>query len=188
MIVCPLQTTQINEFAVVVYVPPPLGPALDEMRRELAPWMPPGRSHVTVLHPRPITSAPLAVWEDLKRVVKSAEPFEITAGEIDVFENTGVVYASLESGRRRLRSLHDAMNRNGASFEEPYPFHPHITIAKGLERSRLDDAASRAKELWRGYRGPRTFEVRECHFVQNTALDLWIDLGNLTLEPSAHVE
>ncbi len=174
-------TDPINEFAVVAYVPAPLGRYLDDIRRRLAPWLPPGRSHVTVLHPRPIRTDPRAVWEDLKCAIAGVQAFPITVDGVQVFEDTRVVYLGLESGQAQLEDLHTAMNRKGALFEEPYPFHPHITLAKGISPQDLESTAAEAERLFRAYRGPRCFQAREFHFVQNTALDLWIDLGSLIL-------
>ena len=44
---------RLNVFALVVYIPGPLGVFLDELRRELVPHYNP-HAHVSVLPPRPL--------------------------------------------------------------------------------------------------------------------------------------
>ena len=44
---------RLNIYALVIYVPAPLGRFLDDLRRELVPTYKP-RAHVSVLPPRPL--------------------------------------------------------------------------------------------------------------------------------------
>jgi 2'-5' RNA ligase len=175
-------TDRLNEYAVVTYVPAPLGPYLDNMRKELAPWMLPGRSHVTVLQPRPISSDASAVCEGIREWVSEIQAFEIGTSSVEVFENTGVIYLALDSGGSILERMHRGLNANGAKFPEPFPFHPHITLAQGVAEADWTRVLERAKALWSDYAGARSFRVDRFHFVQNTAVNLWIDLEVFQLD------
>ena len=176
-------TEPLNEYAVVCYVPEPLGPYLDSVRRELAPWMPPGRSHVTVLQPRPLQSDVTEVRKTLHESVSTLRAFEIAPSSVGIFETTGVVYLGVERGVSELERIHQTLNSNGASYPEPFPFHPHITLAQGVKKGDQEAVLERAKALWAEYTGERTFAVDTFYFVQNTVVDLWIDLEAIRLAP-----
>ncbi len=175
-------TDRLNEYAVVIYVPEPLGLYLDNMRKELAPWMAPGRSHVTVLQPRPLSSGVSEVWEDICESASNFRAFEIDATSVEVFETTGVLYLALDRGVSDLERMHRSLNANGASFPEPFPFHPHITLAQGVAEADHETVLERARSLWRDYDGVRSFRADRFHFVQNTAVNLWIDLETIRLD------
>jgi len=174
----------VNEYALVAYVPAPLGSFLDELRNELVPRMPPGRSHVTVLQPRPLLEEPLAVWKRLCERTARLAPFRVEATRVEVFEETGVVFLALGDGSRELERMHRLLNRDGAAFPEPYPFRPHITLAMGLERERLDTAVASARQRWMGFGGGRDFVAKRFHFVRNTRVGLWMDLAEVELSGS----
>ncbi len=176
----------VDEYALVVYVPPPLGPYLDVVRRRIAPWLPPGRAHVTVLPPRPLNSSAVDAWRELKPRLASVARFEAEATEVRVFEPTGVVYLDIGDGSQQLRRLHAAANQGVWLFQDPYPYHPHITLAKDGPRERFEGALGKARELWRRYKGPRRFVVERLHFVQNTVLGLWMDLDSVQLSADGH--
>jgi len=173
--------TGINEFALVIYVPGPLGPYLDRMRQRVAPWMPPGRSHVTILQPRPISKEPADVWSALFRRTALHRPFMIEPSGVDVFGGSGVIHLGIETGANELGRLHLDLNKGGVSHAEPYPFHPHITIAQGLEGVELERAVETCQRLWDDYEGPRSFRVQRFYFVQNTVFNLWMDLAEMDL-------
>jgi 2'-5' RNA ligase len=177
--------TEISQYALVAYVPDPLGSYLDGLRAELAPSMNPGRSHVTLLQPRPLAGDPAGVWSRLQRSTRDFSSFEIDATGVDTFDESGVVYLSIGSGSRELEQMHLRLNVDGAAHVEPYPFQPHITIAQGLGGRRLEEAASRAKQYWADYDGPRSFRVRRFHFVRYTVRGLWLDLDHVDLAGQA---
>jgi 2'-5' RNA ligase len=178
----PTATDRLNEYAVVTYVPEPLGLYLDNVRKELAPWMTPGRSHVTVLQPRPISSDVTEVWEDIRESASTFRAFEIGTTSVEVFETTGVIYLGLDHGVSHLERMHRSLNANGAEFPEPFPFHPHITLAQGIAEADYETVLERARSLWRDYAGERSFRADRFHFVQNTAVNLWIDLETIRLD------
>lgn len=176
----------VDEYALVAYVPSPLGPYLDAVRRRIAPWMPPGRAHVTVLSPRPLDGNAGRAWSDLKRQLVSAPRFEVEATEIRVFDPTRVIYLDIGEGSEALRRLHAFANQGLFAYQDPYPYHPHITLAQEIPPARFDETLERAKSLWGRYKGPRRFAVERLHFVQNTVLNLWMDLDSIKLAADGH--
>ncbi len=176
----------VDEYALVAYVPPPLGPYLDVVRRRIAPWMSPGRAHVTVLPPRPLNGNAAGAWKELKPRLSSAPRFHVEATEIRVFDLTGVIYLDVGEGAEELRRLYSAANRGLWAYRDPYPYHPHITLAKGGPPERREAVLEQARSLWERYDGPRRFVVERLHFVQNTVLDLWMDLDAVELSADGH--
>jgi len=127
---------------------------------------------------------PVAVWKRLRDRAAKFTAFRVEATRVEVFEETGVVFLALGDGSRELERLHHLLNRDGAAFPEPYPFHPHITLAMGIERDRLDAAVARARQRWSDFAGARDFVAKRFHFVQNTLVGLWMDLGEVELDGS----
>jgi 2'-5' RNA ligase len=80
-----------------------------------------------------------------------------------------------------LRRLHEALNAGALKFQDPFPYHPHITLAQELPRERVPETGELARRRWREYRGPRGFRVEHAVFVQNTLNDCWIDLAEYSL-------
>ena len=171
---------RINSFALVSYIPDPLGSFLDRLRQDLVAGCF-ARAHVTVLPPRTIDVLPAAV-EQLRTALARAPSFNIELKEVEVFESTSVVYLGVGMGTSTLHELHDALNARALKFDEPFDFHPHVTIAQNFDPAALPDIAKAAREQWRKFEGPRTFTVRALCFVQNTVFNRWVDLERLNLD------
>src|SRR6476660_9151793 len=119
---------KLNQFALVIYIPDPLARFLDELRLELVNGCRP-RAHVTVLPPRPLPDVEAAL-EEARIMSPEFPPFEIEAGDVEVFPKTKVIYIGLRSGGDQMRTMHEALNTGALLFDEPYAFHPHITLAQ----------------------------------------------------------
>lgn len=170
----------INSFALVSYIPDPLGRFLDQLRRELVPNCTP-HAHVTILPPRSLEVAPERAWQLIRERVAKFAPFEIETGEIEVFENTSVAYIAVRKGWRELVALHDALAQGELWFPEPYPYHPHITVAQDFAPELLGQIAERARQRWAEYPYPRVFRVDSVTFVQATQDNRWLDLAQCPL-------
>jgi len=171
---------RLNLFALVVYVPDPLGRFLDEVRRELVPHDNP-HAHVSVLPPRPLAVEWRVASDQVRALTDAGAPFDIELTEIGVFPVTDVVYLELGKGAAELRRLHTAMNRRNLEFPEPFPFHPHLTLAQEIGHDRVGAARETAARRWRDYKGPRSFRAERAVLVQNTLNDCWIDLAEYSL-------
>jgi len=165
-----------NLYALVIYVPEPLGSFLDELRLKLVPDCNP-HAHISVLPPRTLPVAPEATIEEARGIVAGFPPFDIELGQIEVFPVTDVIYISVESGTAHLQQMHHALNQGSLACNEPFPYHPHLTLAQDLEYGRVVPLFKRATELWHQFEGRRTFRAEHTVFVQNVNGNGWIDLA-----------
>src|SRR5437868_6211052 len=170
---------KLNQFALVIYIPDPLARFLDELRLELVAGCRP-RAHVTVLPPRPLQDVRSAL-EQARIMAPEFPPFEIKAGDVEVFPKTNVIYIALPRGAEQMRAMHDAMNTGPLAFDEPYPYHPHITLAQEFDAADTPRLLALARERWQAYDGPRSFRAETVAFVQNTVGKCWLDLEEFPL-------
>lgn len=170
----------VNQFALVIYIPDPLGRFLDDLRLELVPGCLP-HAHVSVLPPRPIFKPWQLVCEDARARAGEFAPFTIEAGEVAVFGRTDVVYLELTRGAEELRRMHTELSGGDLQFDEPYEYHPHITLAQEIPHEAVDSIVAESRRRWREYTGPRSFRAEKATFVQNTDKNCWMDLAEFTL-------
>jgi 2'-5' RNA ligase len=170
----------INCFALVSYIPDPLGAFLDRLRRDLIPGCLP-RAHVTILPPRPVLVPTEEAVAKLNQWIAEVETFEIEAGGVEVFENTSVIHIGLGKGRAEMEWIHSQLNAGPLEFAEPFPYHPHITLAQDFDCQQVPRLLEEAKRWWAEYAGPRSFPVETITFVQNSMQNRWIDLARWSL-------
>lgn len=170
----------INSFALVTYIPGQFGEFLDDLRRELVPACMP-HAHVTILPPRPLSVAPEEAWSYMYPLIKDFSPFDVHTTAVDIFESTSVIFVGVGAGRTELRQMHDRLNRGPAGFAEPFPYHPHITLAQELDPDQVVEVFETAKRRWAEYRGERSFSADTVTFVQNTTRNKWLDLAHCHL-------
>jgi hypothetical protein len=168
-----------DEFALVCYVPGALGGFLDCLRTELVPECS-ARSHVTLLPPRPLHGQGGPALRQLQKALPVCPPFVVELGEVAVFEQTRVIYLELLRGQDHLRRIHRVLNAGSLHYDEPYEYHPHVTLAQGP--SVFADSGEKlrlAHERWSQFKLPRTFIVDTVMFVQNGGCQGWLDLNEL---------
>jgi 2'-5' RNA ligase len=171
---------RLNVFALVIYIPDPLGRFLDDLRRELMPQYNP-HAHVSVLPPRPLTVDWSVASGQVRSLTDAWAPFEIELTDVGIFPVTDVIYLQLGAGAAELCRMHTAMNSSSLGFHEPFPYHPHVTLAQEIPAGEVARVYQTAVERWRQYRGPRTFRADRAAFVQNTLQNCWIDLAEYSL-------
>jgi 2'-5' RNA ligase superfamily len=171
---------RLNVFALVVYIPDPLGKFLDDLRRILVPGCSP-HAHVSLLPPRPLAVDWPVASEKVRTVLQGCPPFEVELTKIEVFPVTDVIYISIGHGASELRRIHTEMNSGPLEFQEPFSYHPHITLAQELPREKVAATTELAERLWREYTGPRCFSASYAAFVQNSLGNYWIDLAEYSL-------
>jgi 2'-5' RNA ligase len=174
---------RVNSFAVVFYIPNPLGAFLDQLRRHLEPGTLAPRAHVTVLPPRPLPDgvSPDQAWAYIEGLAPSLHPVLIRAAHIEVFPVSNVVYVGLAAGSEQLEKMHDRLNNGALAAGEAFRFHPHITLAQGLSPEQAMEIAAHAQRRWNEFAGPREFSADTFTFVQNTLGNRWLDLAELSL-------
>jgi len=171
---------RMNLFALVVYIPDPLARFLDALRKELVPGCLP-HAHVTILPPRPLGQDIDAAVEQAQSVVSEFAPFEIVPGDVEIFPETDVIHIGIKQGDRELREMYRALNRGALAFKEPYPYHPHITLAQGLAPGAAQPLYEIARRGWAAYKSSKRIRADHASFVQATTLQTWVDLANFRL-------
>ncbi len=174
------QEDRLNVFALVIYIPGELGKFLDELRRELVPGCNP-HAHVSLLPPRPLSVNWRVAADQVRTTLESCDPFEIELTRIEVFPVTDVIYLEVGRGSPELFRVHEAMNAGALGFQDPFPYHPHVTLAQQLAAGEVAATTEKAHHLWREYTGPRRFPADHAAFVQNSLGDCWIDLAQYSL-------
>lgn len=172
---------KINSFALISYIPEPLAGFLDSLRCELVPRCT-AKSHVTVLPPRPLGGGlPETAWDNLNRFLDNFTPFRVELNSIEVFQRTNVIYLSIGSGYRELERMHSTLNHGMVQYQEPYEYHPHVTLAQELRPEEVEAAAALARRRWSEFSYSRSFMVHRLIFVQNTIENRWSDLAGREL-------
>ena len=171
---------RLNVFALVIYIPDPLGKFLDDLRRELAPHYNP-HAHVSVLPPRSLTVDWRTASAQLRAQAETWRPFDVQLTSLGIFSVTDVIYLEVGHGAEELHRMHAATNADSLAFDEPYEYHPHITLAQDVPHEEVAEYFDRARRRWEGFGGLRSFRAERAVFVQNTMGNIWQDLADLPL-------
>lgn len=169
-----------GSFALVTYIPDPLGKFLDDLRLDLVPSCDP-HAHVTLMPPRFLPSTEELAWQHILEQTSHIPAFELEALDICVFPKTNVIYIELGEGRDTLIDLHSALNRDALAYDEPYPYHPHITLAQELPPDTVESVAAAARQAWASAPFSRRFAVERLTFVRNIGCNRWLDLNVVEL-------
>jgi len=180
MLCDPTRRERINSFALVSYVPGPLGAFLDDLRQELVPgcFL---RAHISVLPPRPLQIPSEDAWRHICGLAPMFPPFELTLTDVRVFPVSDVIYLAMAPDTDRLGEMHAVLNSDALECTEAFEFVPHITLAQELKPEEVPVLKEIAERKWAEHRGPRSFRVETITFVQNTEGNNWIDLGEFRL-------
>jgi 2'-5' RNA ligase len=122
----------------------------------------------------------------MRQVFQTIAPFRVELQEVEIFKASKVIYLSVGTGMAELIRLHQRLNRGRAFLQEPFEYHPHITLAQELPPNRVADAKELAAQRWAEYSGPRYFMVDRLTFVQYRD-GVWSDLDEDELKPPAGV-
>jgi 2'-5' RNA ligase len=170
-------------YALVNYIPDPMGAYLNELRAELVPGCK-LRSHVTLLPPRELASPPEVLIGELEKRAPFLHSFNVTIGDIEIFESTGVIYLGLRNGQHELLEMHRNLSGGIFSYEEPFEFHPHITLAQEIPADRLQECLNHAHARWHAWFHDRSFPVMNLTFVRNVNAIRWDTLSEHVLQPA----
>jgi 2'-5' RNA ligase len=160
-------------FALVSYVPDPLGSRLDSMTQSL----PAGalrQAHITILPPRPLRVPLEEAAQSTREILDQFGIFDVELGTVKRFPATNVLYLDLIQGYDTVHQVHDALNTGSLAFEEQFEFHPHLTLAGPLPSGTVDQVQLKAERLWREIEGRETFAVKEI-------VALWAESGEKIL-------
>lgn len=175
-----------NQFALVSYIPDPLGGFLDDLRLELVPGCNP-HAHVTVLPPRPLSCDECDATGQLIECAEQFAGFEIELGEVEIFPVSKVIYIGISRGEPELREMYRILNQGAVCFREAFPYHPHVTLAQNFQLEDLDYLSAIANRRWNDYAHSRTFPVHRLDFVKNIQGLGWLDRASVELRGVAVV-
>ena len=170
-----------GHYALVNYIPDPMGAYLNELRAELVPGCK-LRSHVTLLPPRVLSSPPGALIHELQQRIPSLHSFDVALGDIEIFESTGVIYLGLRGGQHELQEMHRSLGNGVFAYEEPFVFHPHVTLAQEIPAARLQECLNHAHARWRAWSHDRSFPILNLTFVRNVTPTHWDNLSEHLLQ------
>ena len=170
-------------YALVAYVHNSVGPFIEHLRRDLHPdhpWLP---AHVTILPPRPLRDTAEQAQQLIREACLTVEPFEVGLGDVETFApTTPTIFIRVAHAAYRLRELHDKLNIGPLEFEEPWPYMPHLTVAKLPEPATICNAAEVSRRRWAHYTGSRHIRIEELTFVREGVREhSWIDLVPIPL-------
>lgn len=171
---------RINSFALVSYCSGPLAEYLTRLRSDLVPDCE-AKAHLTVLPPRPIRGSAGDAVLGLMETLQEFGPILVELGDVEMFPESRVIYVSVKGGHAELERMHDALNTGDVAYEEPFPYHPHITLAQDLSPESIASVLERARLHWTSRPHPRSFMVEKLTFVQNTFENQWCDLEDMHL-------
>lgn len=173
--------SRINQYALVAYIDGKLGDFLLSLRQEIVPGCQ-LRSHVSILPPRPLSGSEEDATAFVQANSRHVAAFGVALDEIEIFPTTQVIYIAIGTGLADLHATHAKFNGDGLEYSEPFPYHPHITLAQELTPEKHPGALELCVARWKEYVGPRTFPVETLTFVQNTSNCGWVDLAEAHLE------
>ncbi|RJF41592.1 2'-5' RNA ligase family protein [Actinomyces sp. 2119] len=145
----------------------------------LAQVVPP---HITLLPPTAVdTDALAAVADHLRWVASRTAPFDVRLREVGTFRPVSpVVYLSLRSGAAQCDLLQARVRDEAGPLARPlsFPFHPHVTLAQGLDDASLDLAATAGAEL------EISFEAASLDLCRLSPQGLWEEIRSFSFGTS----
>ena len=163
---------------VAVSVPDPWGRQLQEYRVALGDPAAAGiPTHVTLLPPHDVDDDLLPGIEDhLREVAAGVAPFTVHLRGTGTFRPVSpVVFVNVVQGIAGCEQLADAVRRGPLAVDAQFPYHPHVTVAHGLDEPLLD----RAFEELAGFEG--RFEVELVTLYVHRDGDGWTPHGQFPL-------
>lgn len=173
---------QTPRYALVAYLRNPAGEFVESLRRELHPELPHLAAHLSILPPRPLHGSEASALQLLERICGEQEPFHVTLGAVETFiPVTPTIYIGIGADGSHMTDLHQKLNTQVLEFEEPWPYIPHLTIAKMGEEQPARSAFAIASERWNEYQGARRILLERLTFVREDAPNHWTDLAPVVL-------
>jgi 2'-5' RNA ligase len=173
------------QYALVAYVRNPVGIFVEQLRREIHPEHGHLPAHVTVLPPRPLRGTEGEALAAVSRFASAQPAFEIGLGEVESFiPSTPTIFIRVARAAYRMRELHDAMNAGALEYKEPWPYMPHMTIAKLNCTTDVEQVIETARQRWLSYPGSRQVPIDNLAFVRGSG-HTWFDIAQFSLDGQA---
>ncbi|CAA9349058.1 MAG: 2H phosphoesterase superfamily protein Bsu1186 (yjcG) [uncultured Nocardioidaceae bacterium] len=133
----------MTTIGVAVAVPHPCGAQLQEYRVALGDPAAAGiPTHITLLPPVDVEDDLLPrIGEHLREVASGVEAFPVHLRGTGTFRPVSpVVFVNLAQGISSCEQLAAGVRRGPLAVDAQYPYHPHVTVAHGLDEHLLDRA------------------------------------------------
>ncbi len=127
--------------------------------------------------PRPLPDTAEVAVRQIRRQLEQHPGFTLEVAAVSVFPVTNVIYLEIGTGRQHLLDLHAELNHDALLYREPFPYHPHVTIAQELPPGRVAEAAELVRRRWNEFAFDRSFTIDQFTFVQATDRSTWVDLA-----------
>lgn len=128
---------------VAVAIPQPHATVLTNWRRQVGdPAADLVFPHVTLLPPTPVAADELPVVEEhLRQAAATSGPFSMHLSGTGTFRPLSpVVFIQVANGVSQCELLERAIRRGPLERELEFPYHPHVTVAHGIDDAGLDEA------------------------------------------------
>ena len=158
------QTTKWGSFALVSYIPDPLGSFLHDLRRSLPGEHNP-QPHITILPPRPLKLPVDAASQKAQSILLRFAAFEVELSTLRSFPETNVLYLDIAKGNRVLHDLHGILNAGVLEHKEKFEFRPHLTLGGPVESADLPWVRRQTEAAWYSSDHPRRFTLDEVIFL-----------------------
>jgi 2'-5' RNA ligase len=99
-------------------------------------------THITLLPPTAIARAAMpAIVLHLARVAHTLRPFDLTLAGSGTFRPVSpVVFVQVAGGEAGCARTQERIRTGPLARELSFPYHPHVTVAQGIEDDALDQA------------------------------------------------
>lgn len=155
---------QWGSFALVSYIPDPLGSLLHGLRQSL-PGEDNPQPHITILPPRPLQLPVEAASQMALKILLTFPAFEVELSNVRSFPDTNVLYLDVGRGSSSLYRLHAALNSGELHHLEEFDFRPHITLAGPVARADLKAVRQQAEKAWHSADPPNGFLLDQVSFL-----------------------
>jgi 2'-5' RNA ligase len=174
-------------FALVTYIPDPLGSYLAGLR-EILPNNDRSEAHITLLPPRPLKLPVETASKQARTILRQFPPFDVELSQIRRFAETKFLYLDLTEGSSVIYDLHNALNKGDLFDTEKFEFRPHLTLGGPVSPGVLDSAQHQAEVLWNAGHCAARFTIQEvvCLWASpDSAQGEWRRLWSQELTPTA---
>jgi 2'-5' RNA ligase len=147
-------------FALVSYIPEPLGSFLQGLR-EILPNNDSSEAHITLLPPRRLKLPVETVSNQARTILSQFPPFEVELSKVRRFAETNFLYLDLGEGSSLIHDLHDALNKGDLADSEEFEFRPHLTLGGPVSAGAVEAAQQQAEITWHGEHCAPRFTIEE---------------------------
>ncbi|MBV9405692.1 MAG: 2'-5' RNA ligase family protein [Acidobacteriaceae bacterium] len=151
---------QWGSFALVSYIPDPLGSFLHGLR-QLLPGEDNSQPHITILPPRPLKLPVDGASHVALKVLAEFPAFDVELSKVRHFPGTNVLFLDVGRGSGQLYELHRTLSAGDLHHTEMFDFRPHLTLGGPVAPADLTLLRKKAEAAWRAAKCPNRFALDE---------------------------